>query len=107
MRVAPPVNKTAEASLLGACIKHDGALDSIVDVIEPSAFYTPELPDGTGASLSATISSASSAICYADFTPSYTTGQKGRWTAWLGVVFASGKIGIGEPYSFTMYEVGK
>jgi len=41
MRVAPPISKTAEASLLGACIKHDGALDAIVDVIEPSAFYTP------------------------------------------------------------------
>jgi hypothetical protein len=41
MKIAPPINKTAEEQLLGACIQDPKALDGIIDIIEPSAFYTP------------------------------------------------------------------
>lgn len=38
---APPVNQLAEQQLLGAVICDRDALDAVVDLIEPSYFYTP------------------------------------------------------------------
>jgi len=40
-RNAPPVNQLAEQQLLGALITSRDALDSVLDIIEPSHFYTP------------------------------------------------------------------
>ena len=41
MRTAPPFNRTAEEQLVGACIKHTAAIDTVVDIIDPATFYTP------------------------------------------------------------------
>lgn len=59
----------------------------------------------TVATLSTTVASTTSCVCYADI-GSTVFSIPGKYRFWIRASFTSGKIGIGEPYELQLYSPG-